>query len=400
MNNITDYYAFPSNKRPKVIISKDKNIRKKSIQFFNNSKYRKLIKIYISSNILFNLISKRNKYENIKDIDEVINILSDINLNKKIDLIDRFNIYNGGSGLYRKITVQVFGKCHNLIGYMKISRTLKSVESICQEYKILNYLNNKSNKVNVLCTPKVIAFNSNKESAYILQSNIESDSSLNKLENRNKIIECLLDIYNISKSEDKIKLMNTCVINNINDDIKFILNNYNNHELNVKISDIMHKIVYYITKLDTNINVKECLNHNDFTMWNLKISNENVYVFDWEWGDINGLPLIDLCHYINMPLILSNQEFKDIINEDKLFSEENLIDICTYSKLTNIKFKSIIEFIRIYYIKTILFYLKSALIENKNFNNDRVINYGMYILEYIDINQVEIQKKLLQYWRK
>lgn len=400
MNKITDYYAFPSNKRPKIIISEDKNIRKQSIQFLNNSRYSNLIKNYLSSNILFNLISKKNKYENIEEIYEIRAILNDIKMNNKIDLIDKFNIYNGGSGLYRKITVQVFGKSNNLIGYMKISRSIKSVESICQEYKILNYLNNKLNKANILRTPKVIDFNSSKESAYIFQSNIESSIRLDKFENRRKVIDCLLDIFNISNSEHNINLMNTSVINTINNDIKFILNNYNKDKSNIKLSEIMNKIIDYTANLDSNINIKECLNHNDFTMWNLEIYNENVYVFDWEWGDINGLPLIDLCHYINMPLILSNEDFKDIIKQDKVFSEDNLIDICRYSDITNIKVENITEFIKIYYIKTIIFYLKSALIENKEFNNDRVINYCMYMLRYLDINEIKIQKKLLQYWRR
>jgi hypothetical protein len=38
--------------------------------------------------------------------------------------------------------------------------------------------------------------------------------------------------------------------------------------------------------------------HGDFAPWNLRIENGKVLAFDWEYGEMRGLPLIDEIHYL------------------------------------------------------------------------------------------------------
>jgi hypothetical protein len=37
--------------------------------------------------------------------------------------------------------------------------------------------------------------------------------------------------------------------------------------------------------------------HGDFAPWNLRINHGRISAFDWEYGELDGLPLIDQTHY-------------------------------------------------------------------------------------------------------
>ncbi len=46
------------------------------------------------------------------------------------------------------------------------------------------------------------------------------------------------------------------------------------------------------------ITVPETVLHGDFTPWNLRRHNSRLTAFDWEYGHLDGLPLIDEFHYV------------------------------------------------------------------------------------------------------
>jgi hypothetical protein len=43
--------------------------------------------------------------------------------------------------------------------------------------------------------------------------------------------------------------------------------------------------------------VKSTIVHGDFAPWNLRTHNGKLSAFDWEYGDVDGLPLIDEIHF-------------------------------------------------------------------------------------------------------
>ncbi|MEZ5173676.1 MAG: hypothetical protein R2850_09280 [Bacteroidia bacterium] len=49
---------------------------------------------------------------------------------------------------------------------------------------------------------------------------------------------------------------------------------------------------------------KSCWNHGDFTPWNCKVKNGELFIFDWEMFTRKGVPLADLFHFIYQQAIL------------------------------------------------------------------------------------------------
>lgn len=51
--------------------------------------------------------------------------------------------------------------------------------------------------------------------------------------------------------------------------------------------------------------------HRDFVPWNAKLSNGELYVFDWEYAAEGYPPAHDLFHYILLPKVLQRTQFKN-----------------------------------------------------------------------------------------
>jgi hypothetical protein len=50
--------------------------------------------------------------------------------------------------------------------------------------------------------------------------------------------------------------------------------------------------------------------HGDFAPWNLRIHRGTISAFDWEYGELDGLPLIDETHYtLQLGYLLNNWDF-------------------------------------------------------------------------------------------
>jgi len=50
-----------------------------------------------------------------------------------------------------------------------------------------------------------------------------------------------------------------------------------------------------------------CLLHGDFAPWNVRLTPERVYVFDWEYAQSRGNPLQDFLHFHLMPRVLQSR---------------------------------------------------------------------------------------------
>lgn len=49
--------------------------------------------------------------------------------------------------------------------------------------------------------------------------------------------------------------------------------------------------------------------HRDLTKWNIKFLEDRIFVFDWEYSDIEYPELYDLIHYLVFPKIIRRQRF-------------------------------------------------------------------------------------------
>ncbi|MGD0547480.1 MAG: aminoglycoside phosphotransferase family protein [Terracidiphilus sp.] len=55
--------------------------------------------------------------------------------------------------------------------------------------------------------------------------------------------------------------------------------------------------------------------HNDFTTWNIRVEGGVARVFDWEYADLEQLPLFDPLHFALMPMILKREPAAKIIRK-------------------------------------------------------------------------------------
>jgi hypothetical protein len=55
--------------------------------------------------------------------------------------------------------------------------------------------------------------------------------------------------------------------------------------------------------------------HNDFTPWNIRINDNIVKVFDWEYADYERLPLFDPLHFFLLPMGLKREPPDKIIRQ-------------------------------------------------------------------------------------
>jgi thiamine kinase-like enzyme len=98
------------------------------------------------------------------------------------------------------------------------------------------------------------------------------------------------------------------------------------------------RLGYAIAVLEahTDLQLTSSLSHGDFTPWNTFLSNERLYVFDWEYAEQCRPPSIDIIHFIlNEPKMRSqsanskieavlaflSQRCSGIINEEALLAQ-------------------------------------------------------------------------------
>ncbi|MCA9468492.1 MAG: phosphotransferase [Nitrospira sp.] len=88
--------------------------------------------------------------------------------------------------------------------------------------------------------------------------------------------------------------------------------------MNKRLNHIQHRITpEWFSRLTHGLRLVECElqseriiivpAHRDFAPWNLKLHNNSVSAFDWEYASDGYLPLYDIFHFLLMPITLKHQ---------------------------------------------------------------------------------------------
>ena len=125
----------------------------------------------------------------------------------------------------------------------------------------------------------------------------------------------------------------------------------------VKSSKLYSEIKYsyiqkFISKIPTKLDSKYVISHGDFTPWNL-LENKKKHVvgIDWEYGEYNSLPFVDILHY--------QTKIDFLINKNNSFNS-NFLNITKnknfkfYQKKLNIQNKDLNFYLKLSYIILIL----------------------------------------------
>ena len=199
----------------------------------------------------------------------------------------------------------------------KKSNVSKTKSKIKNESKILIYL--KKKKLNL--SPKLISINKNRqEFLNFNHTNTNFDKPkiifLKKLIQNRKV--------NLDHWINKIKRLKT----------------YDKNEF-----QSIKKIIKIIPK---NLQSRYVIEHGDFAPWNLlEDKNKNVIAIDWEFGELQSLPFIDIIHFQSKIDFLLNHKKYFVSNFIKLTKNNNFK---SYSKKLSINGNNLNYHLKIAYI--------------------------------------------------
>jgi len=65
--------------------------------------------------------------------------------------------------------------------------------------------------------------------------------------------------------------------------------------------------------------------HGDFTPWNMYITQDKLYLYDWEMSQKDMPLLLDICHYVfQKNILIKRSSFAEIDQEFKAFQQGHL----------------------------------------------------------------------------
>lgn len=224
-----------------------------------------------------------------------------------------FSIYEGTPSVHKKMTMQIWQE-KQILAYCKLSNSVDVKEILFNEREMLNSLNDKG-----------------------LGDNIPTCFYCDKIKVGGD------DIIFI---ESTIKSVNSKIVNSFSDEhLDFLVSLHKNTKVKIDYnrSDLAKSIDYLESQLFRfSSSEKECivsnlervrffysaskcefsLYHGDFTPWNMFLTNEKLFVFDFEYAGATYPPFLDWFHFFTQTAICVNKMNADEIV--KQFAKSNV----------------------------------------------------------------------------
>lgn len=224
-----------------------------------------------------------------------INITEDSRLDKILKRYDHtgFSIFTGTIGKNRKVLVEIH-KNNQTVLFAKIALEKESKVLVDNEIKQLKTLS-KYNFKN-LVVPEVL---NSLETGIVEITNIKP-ASYKQYTNLTKLhITALTEMYEHSYVQIAIKEISCLKISKQN--IEHLLSDYPQiNSLDKKrVQQLSQSILLLVELVETKDEALPLsLSHGDFTPWNMYISKDVLYLFDWELGQSDIPMMFDLVHFI------------------------------------------------------------------------------------------------------
>lgn len=339
VTNSDSYLFIPSYNQPRLIIPlTNKKIYKKGFAIHNTaSKKNSFIKILL----MYSYQMQKRFNKNIRFPREgLLKLISFVKTNLIIKENIYFSIYVGTKGnLNQKLTWQLFNSKLNTLGYLKVSDNPDSKKFIENEYDIIQYLN--SVKPNTFEYPVKANLLNFEEVNLLFLSDCAKNTGKVMLKLDDKILNSLIEFTHIrltSISKNKY-------LNNFEERFHLLQPQLINKNLICYVEKVLNDLI----KIDFNL----ILVHNDFVKYNLRTRGNKLVVFDWEFAQKEGLPFIDLFHflfqgYYQIKKISADKIIKNIFNKNEPF-------ITKYASALKIHTQYIKSFFVIYLVEKLLF---------------------------------------------
>jgi len=207
-------------------------------------------------------------------------------------------LFTGTQGLTRRLTLQM----HNDEGvyfYAKISTNSFSAERIVLETNVLKKLS--TFQFIKIQHPQIIASGKTDDRLWFVQSSFTSQGYKHPSSFSEVNVSFLNEMSNNSSGKTILKN-------------HFVYENIWTHFSNSGVKDsekIMEILTLFKDKQYSTVH-----SHGDFTSWNIRIKNDQLFIFDWEAFTENNLPLFDLFHYfVQDGILIKRQSVETIYDE-------------------------------------------------------------------------------------
>ena len=215
---------------------------------------------------------------------------------------DSYSIFTGTAGLNRTALLE-FNKNGFSTHFVKIPLSKESEKLVAKEIEILNQIKGSFNSFRI---PKSYTIKGNKECITTNNNKIRERSTELLPQHLTAISELLENTFIEESIENNSGYKNS--LNNIN----YLASNGN--------SPRHKRVVKLLNGLINEINPKQTiiahLAHGDFTPWNMYVSENDLYIYDWELARNGFSPLFDLFHFhFQTGVLIHNSSFEEIINK-------------------------------------------------------------------------------------
>jgi len=216
----------------------------------------------------------------------------------------RFVLVKGSPGPNRKDTFLLIGQSNILESVIKISNRAKAKKLLANEEK--NLVRVKGYNGVAMRVPHIVNSGAYNGYYFIEQSAIVCLPIAGKRDD-NQAVEFLKQLH--SQSRCAMRLKESIFYKKVVTTREAIY-----ESLSTQWQDRIDKT---ITKIENEIVVFDMVcSHRDFVPWNMGLNTNNkLCVFDWEYADIEYLPLIDYFHFNIMPLALKSRATSNAIKK-------------------------------------------------------------------------------------
>jgi hypothetical protein len=219
-----------------------------------------------------------------------------------------YSIFTGTAGENRKVVIEVNDN-QDTKYFIKIPTTKSATKLVQKEKENLLYLGQFN--FNTFKIPKV-AFSDEKTIAI---SNIKPSHIVKNDDFSNVHFLALEELYNTTYKKlqlEKVKTINAAIknIDSLNRE-KFDFND----SLHIKIISLTTNLSNLKDMLLMDKEIIVSFSHQDFTPWNMYVSKDKLFIYDWELASHETPLLFDFFHYIFQQSILIKHESYDTIKE-------------------------------------------------------------------------------------
>ncbi|GAB4167763.1 MAG: hypothetical protein Kow00108_00360 [Calditrichia bacterium] len=269
MNSLTIFILYPNHKNPAFLIPIKKS------DFFSINKWFYLFKFFLVYKHVA-ILNLKNKPENLYNA-----------LLKKVKMSSFERIYIGSGD-----TLVFLGK--NKV--VRVAFSGRGFKRLINNYQLLNLLNNFHFSFYV---PRAIKLGNTKFPAYSVEQRLKgSEIELHMLNTENQVFYTNLAstlIAELHKKSNSVKQMDYMNFENL---IQKYINQLKDFQ-DFESIPILMQTEHYLKQTCLNRNVNFVITHGDFKLSNILKNEDKFVLFDWDLGEKQGLPFMDLILFIS-----------------------------------------------------------------------------------------------------